>query len=105
MIRQLSSYVAVLAVSTIVGIAQTPPAAPAGAPAAAPQGGGRGGGAVKSPEIAADGKVTFRLRAANAKEVAVRVAGKTIAMEKNEQGVWSATTDALAPEYYTYSLI
>ena len=26
-------------------------------------------------------------------------------MQKDEQGVWSATTDALAPDYYTYTLV
>src|SRR5262245_29993278 len=94
MIRRGSGYLCVLAVSTAVGFAQTPPAPQAGA--AAPQGAGRGGGgAVRSPEITADGKVTFRLRAPNAKEVGVRVAGKTLPMEKNEQGVWSATSDVL----------
>jgi enterochelin esterase-like enzyme len=77
-----------------------PPAAP-GPPAA-----GRGrGAAIKSPEIAADGRVTFRLRAPNAKEALVAVAGQRLPMEKNDQGVWSATTGALAPDYYTYSFI
>ena len=31
--------------------------------------GGRGAPPIKSPEVSADGKVTFRLRAPNAKEV------------------------------------
>jgi enterochelin esterase family protein len=26
-------------------------------------------------------------------------------MQKDEQGVWSATTDVLAPDYYTYSIV
>lgn len=84
----------------------TPPAAtaPAAAPGA-PQGGRGGGAAVKSPEVAADGKVTFRLRAPNAKEVLVSIGNKRLPMEKSEQGVWSATSDVLAPDYYTYSLI
>jgi enterochelin esterase-like enzyme len=72
---------------------QTPPAAPAGAPpAAGPRGGGRGAPPVKSPEVAADGRVTFRLRAPNAKEVAVAMGGNRLAMQKDEQGVWTATT-------------
>src|SRR4051812_15423706 len=61
---------------------------------------------VKSPEIAPDRKVTFRLRAPNAKEVAVN--GGAIgrhAMTKDEQGVWSFTTDALEPEIYEYSFV
>src|SRR5262245_44956047 len=81
------------------------PAAPTGAPpAAGPRGGGRGAPPVKSPEVAADGRVTFRLRAPNAKEVAVALGGNRLAMQKDEQGVWSVTSDVLTPDYYTYSL-
>jgi len=81
----------------------TPAAGAAQAPAG--RGAGRGGAAVKSPEVAADGRVTFRLRAPNAKEVAATVAGNSLPMQKDEQGVWSVTTSALAPNYYTYSLV
>jgi len=82
------------------------PAASAGA-----RGGGRGGrgGAppVRSPEIAADGRVTFRLNAPNATQVAVR-GGQGFAgpMAKNEQGVWTLTTAApVKPEVYEYSFV
>jgi len=69
-----------------------PPRPPA--PAAAQAGrGGRGPAPVKSPEVATDGRVTFRLRAPNAKEVAVSMSGKPLPMQKDDQGVWSATTD------------
>ena len=62
------------------------------------------GPAVRSPEVTPDGKVTFRLRAPNAKEVAVLVgAGQRLAMQKDDQGTWSATTDVLQPDLYTYS--
>jgi enterochelin esterase family protein len=79
-------------------------------PGAAPQApaGGRGGGrgaAIKSPDIAADGRVTFRLRAPNAKEVVVSLGQTRLPMQKDEQGVWSATSDVLAPNYYTYSFV
>src|SRR4051812_44819234 len=104
MIRKMCVWACLLLLSASVAHAQTPPTAPpAGAPGAG-RGGGRGA-AVKSPEVATDGKITFRLRAANAKEVAVRLAGKTLPMAKDDQGVWSATTDVLAPDYYTYSLV
>jgi enterochelin esterase family protein len=85
----------------------TPPAtAPAGPPAAGgPRGGGRGAPPVKSPEVGADGRVTFRLRAPNAKEVAVALGGNRLPMQKDEQGVWSATSEVLAPDYYTYALV
>ena len=58
-----------------------------------------------SPEVAADGRVTFRLRAPNANEVAVALpGGRRLVMQKDAQGVWSATTDPLEPDVYTYSL-
>jgi hypothetical protein len=41
---------------------------------------GRGPAPVRSPEVSADGKVTFRLRTANAKEVAVTGLGERLAM-------------------------
>jgi len=68
-----------------------------------PAGRGPGGGAVKSPEVSPDGKVTFRFRAPNAKEIFVTGIGQRLAMQKDEQGVWTATTDTLKPDIYTYS--
>lgn len=66
---------------------------------------GRGGFAppVKSPEVSPEGKITFRLRAPNAKDVAVTGMGQRLPMEKNDQGVWTATTDVLKPDIYSYS--
>jgi len=70
---------------------------PSAAAPAAGRGGGRGAPPIKSPEVAADGRVTFRLRAPNAKEVAASVAGNSLAMQKDEQGVWSVTSSAFTP--------
>jgi len=58
-----------------------------------------------SPEVHADHRVTFRFRGPNVKEVLVFVDGtaKALPMQKDDQGVWSATTDPLAPDYYNYS--
>jgi len=61
------------------------------------------GPAVRSPEVSPDGKVTFRLRAPEAKEVAVTGIGQRLPMTKDEQGVWSATTAVLEPDLYTYA--
>jgi enterochelin esterase family protein len=60
-----------------------------------------------SPEVHADKSVTFRLRAPNDKEVAVYVEGaaKPLPMQKDDQGVWSVTTEPLAPDYYGYTII
>ena len=82
---------------------QNPPPTPA---AAAPAGrGGRGSAPVKSPEVGADARVTFRLSAPNAREVAVSVGGKRLPMQKDEQGIWSVTSEPMPPDIYSYSLI
>ncbi len=60
------------------------------------------GPAVRSPEVSPDGKITFRLLAPNAREVAVTGIGQPLAMRKDDQGVWSAATEALQPDLYTY---
>ena len=64
---------------------------------------GRGAPPIKSPEVSADGKVTVRLRAPKATEVFVTGLGGRLAMQKDDQGVWSATTDTLKPDLYSYS--
>ena len=99
---------AALAASSFVFARQAPAPQnpPPTAPAAGPAGrGGRGSAPVTSPEVGADRRVTFRLRAPNAKEAGVSVGGKQLPMQKDEQGVWSATSDPMAPDIYTYSLI
>jgi enterochelin esterase-like enzyme len=62
---------------------------------------------VISPDVHTDRSVTFRFRAPNDKEVAVQIEGapKPIPMRKDDQGVWSATTEPLAPDYYGYTII
>src|SRR4051812_17238066 len=74
------------------------------APVAAAASVQNGRGPVKSPEIGADGRVTFRLRAPNAKDVVVALPGnQQLAMQKDDQGVWSVTSQPFAPDIYTYS--
>lgn len=61
---------------------------------------------VHSPEVDADGRVTFRYRAPNAKEVIVlRDGGEPLPMKMDDKGVWTATTDPLAPDFYPYSFL
>lgn len=64
---------------------------------------GQGRGAV-SPEVAADGRVTFRLQAPNAKTVAVLgdFTAQSHDMAKDEKGVWSYTSVPLKPGSYQY---
>jgi enterochelin esterase family protein len=115
----LTTAVAVLSVAALSGSqAPTSQGAPATAgqgvqtlaprvapgPAGRGQGGGRGG-AVRSPEVAADGRITFRLRAPNAKEAVVTIAGNRLAMQKDDQGVWSVTSEPMSPDIYSYSMV
>lgn len=60
-----------------------------------------------SPEVRSDHRVTFRFRGPNIKEVAVSIEGaaKPLPMQKDDQGIWSVTTEPLAPDYYGYSFI
>ncbi len=61
---------------------------------------------IVSPEVQSDGGVIFRLRAPNVLKVEVSVEGQSPAtpMQKDEQGVWSATVARLQPDIYGYSL-
>jgi len=72
-----------------------------------------GGDEIISPEIHENKAVTFRLSAPNASEVKLTgdwmppegwVPG-TVAMEKDEKGTWSYTTEALEPELYSYAFM
>ena len=72
-------------------------ATPAARPATSPP--------VISPELLSDRRVTFRLRAPQAREVTVsgEWGGQPQALTKDEQGVWSATIGPLPPEIYGYN--
>ena len=59
-----------------------------------------------SPDVHADGSVTFRLRAPNAKDVKLDREGvDPVEMQTGGQGIWSVTTPPLPPDYYGYSFI
>ena len=61
---------------------------------------------VISPEVHTDKSVTFRFRDPNAKEVFLaREGAKRLPMQKDEQGVWSVTTDPIEPDFYGYSFL
>ena len=95
---RILAAVLVACAAVFAGWAQNPPA-----PTAPAARGGFGGAAVRSPEVAQDGRVTFRLRAPNAKEVFVSGMGQRLAMQKDERGIWTATTEPMKPDLYTYS--
>ncbi|HUD68453.1 MAG TPA: alpha/beta hydrolase-fold protein [Candidatus Sulfotelmatobacter sp.] len=57
-----------------------------------------------TPEVHPENSVTFRYRAPNALEVKLAREGTDpVAMQKDDQGVWSVTTAPLPPDYYGYS--
>jgi enterochelin esterase-like enzyme len=60
-----------------------------------------------SPEVQSDNSVTFRFREPNAKSVAVALEGmkKPLPMQKDDDGVWSLTTQPLEPDYYGYAFV
>lgn len=63
-------------------------------------------GPIVSPEVQADRKVTFRVRAPKAAEVFLSgewKGGGKLAMTKDEQGVWSLTVGPLDADLYGYS--
>ncbi len=61
---------------------------------------------VDSPEVHADRTVTFRFRDPNAKEVILaREGAGRVPMQRDEQGIWTLTTDPLEPDLYGYSFI
>ena len=61
----------------------------------------KSGAALVSPEILADGKITFRLRAPKAEKVAVTCeAVGTQPMTRGSDGVWSLTVGPVAPGIY-----
>jgi enterochelin esterase-like enzyme len=59
---------------------------------------------IVSPEVHTDGRVTFRLQAPNAKEVQLRCGSVgDPAMQKDDQGIWTFTSEMLEPDIYDYS--
>jgi enterochelin esterase family protein len=61
---------------------------------------------LNTPEVHADNSVTFRFAAPHAQQVQLDREGvEPVAMQKDEQGIWSVTTPPLAPDYYGYSII
>jgi enterochelin esterase-like enzyme len=60
---------------------------------------------IVSPEVQADGRVTFRFADPNALKVEVSIEGQAAPtpMQKDEKGIWSATVGPLAPDFYGYN--
>ncbi len=58
----------------------------------------------KSPEVGADGTVTFRVLAPKAKEVLLAgLPGKKVPLSKEKDGLWTVTAGPLEPGLYSYT--
>jgi enterochelin esterase-like enzyme len=88
----------------VISAAATVAALLAGTPGAAQEPGARRSDpGIVSPEVAADRRVTVRLRAPEAKAVTVSGDfGSDVEMQKSADGIWSATIGPLDPEMYVY---
>ena len=56
-----------------------------------------------SPIVNDDSSITFSVKAPFAGIVKVNGVGETLEMTKDSTGIWSATTEPLSPDLYTYS--
>ena len=96
--RNLIIATLLLTVTTTLALSQAPPRA------ATPN------DTLKSPEVHADGKVTFRIYAPKASEVTLggdwisQGLGEGGNLTKDDKGVWSITVGPLPADFYSYSL-
>lgn len=92
-----------LVVAAVCGLTVSLLAQQGAPPPAAGRGRGRGGPA--SPELAANGAITFRFVAPNARGVLVSGTwgGPATPMAKDTNGVWTGSVGPLPPDIYTYS--
>ncbi len=57
------------------------------------------------PRIYEDGRVIFQVKAPHADSVFVDIVGKKIPMTKDEDGLWSVTTDPIVEGFHYYAII
>ena len=57
------------------------------------------------PRIYDDGRVIFQIQASQANEVLVDITGKKFPMQKDENGLWSITTDPIVEGFHYYAFI
>jgi enterochelin esterase family protein len=99
--RLLHTTVAILLTSAPL-LAQEPAATSVGT-----RGGQAQAAPIRSPEVLADGRITFRLLAPRAAEVLLQgnwEGGRDLAMTRDGSGLWSVTTpQALQPELWAYT--
>ena len=104
-IQRANHLVAAVAVFASLVLNQSTSAQPAAAPA---RGRGAQGPQVVSPEVAADGRVTFRILAPKAEAVRLNPGdlqglGQGATMAKDTNGVWEVTLGPIRPGAYRYN--
>ena len=57
-----------------------------------------------APQVAPDGRVTFRIMAPEAQSMSVNIGGKDYPMTQGENGVWTVTTDPQVEGFHFYAL-
>lgn len=58
---------------------------------------------IKSPEVHDDGRVTVRIRSANAAKITTSIHGQKLELIKGDNDLWSGTTKPLPPGIYDYT--
>jgi len=97
--------VLLMTIVTAVAFAQAPPNA-AGPGAGREPGVGFSNPTLHSPEVSSDRRVTFRLLAPNATAVFVRgIMRQPLPMQKDSAGLWTATTEPMKPDLYSYTFV
>ena len=104
----IARFTTIALFTVAAALAQTPaaPAPPTPTPNAAPLTSNVQGASY--PQMTPDHRVTFRLHAADATKVQVRVElpkSITLDLAKSDGGYWLATTDPLPPGFWYYSVI
>jgi enterochelin esterase-like enzyme len=106
--RFFSAAMAVIGATAVMAQQTAPPKPAAQTPPPAAMLGMMG---PKSPEIAADGAVTFRLKAPDAGNVGVSgnwqpgFMSPPLPMTKGADGIWQLTVNSLKPEMWTYTFV
>jgi enterochelin esterase family protein len=61
---------------------------------------------IPAPDVLPDGRITFRLKAPDAREVRLQFEGVPPAnMLRNDQGLWTVTMPPVQPDFYGYSFV
>ncbi|HEX2971458.1 MAG TPA: alpha/beta hydrolase-fold protein [Tepidisphaeraceae bacterium] len=103
-VRMTISLVGWLLVQASIGLAQGIPAAPAAQPVPDAKPSVLNAPGYQYPMIDSQSRAIFRITAPNAQSVAVSI-GRRFPLTKDENGVWTGTTDPLPVGFHYYSVL